>query len=272
MNIFTHASLPDSPKVRQMNGDERMRSITSIIQYLVKTNCERRGPFVLILENIQWIDLLSWHVLSKLCKSVTHGVVVILTMRPTVKLSKRQEDLLSGPNGTLINLQPLAQAEIEQLCCVRLGISSLPIRMSELICVASNGNPLFVLELLASFKSAFFSKDKKSILNRPKTRGFGESISEFVSVSTNIQSIMTSRIDKLPPRQQEILKTASVFGVEFPIRLLTQVCRFIEPEDVDRELRNMETDGLIVTTGIDPDVSGAYYPASLACTLGLFGY
>jgi hypothetical protein len=81
MNIFTNVHFKESPKTRAFSKADRARRINTIIVHLLKLNLHKLGPYMLVLENIQWLDSFSWSVLSHLCCKVDMGVLLILTMR-----------------------------------------------------------------------------------------------------------------------------------------------------------------------------------------------
>ena len=82
---------------------------------------------------------------------------------------------------------------------------------------------------------------------------------------------MTSRIDKLTSVQQEILKIASVIGVEFPLTLLEQVAPAgYSVELVRAEVRSLERRGLVSLSGIEPEVMGRFRHTAMQVCLRLF--
>ena len=202
---------------------DRDRRISSIIAHLLTVNARTYGPLFLLLENMQWIDPASLNVLRDVCLKCTNGILIFFTVRSLTHCRQELREIATSPHNLVLPLSPLSSKEIERLCCLRLRIKKLPKNFSRFVVRASNGNPLFVKELLLSIiqhHSKLKIRRNKASEDNSSTKKNTESESEDedesilatifhgdivglgVSSSSSIQSIMTSRIDLLTPSQQ----------------------------------------------------------------------
>lgn len=357
-----YLQFPESPRIAKLKPLQIARKLSKVILNLLIANYHEYGPLLLVLENIQWLDTMSWRVVDRLTKRLVNGITILLTTRPA-SFSQSLKVVVSRLHTTYIKLDGLDQRDIEGLCCLRLKVPSMPRQMAEMITKASNGNPLFVQELLLSLQqtssaSTAQAEDAKAELaeeaasttttamigaadhskrrrgasqsqsgkarsrsqmlssartggigvasspgddsdshshshalssrshnfpkrgplmssntSAPGPSGYSNSINALFSITASMQQIMTSRIDKLTPRQQDILKAASVIGMNFSSRLVCIVCAHINPAIVDKELVRMDTMGFIVMPpiqGSDSASAEGTYPIMMNDVTGGF--
>jgi predicted ATPase/uncharacterized membrane protein YgcG len=105
--------------------------------------------------------------------------------------------------------------------------------------------------------------ERRTLAHHPSSGGsaqeFFDSLASRLTITTSIQQIMTSRLDRLSPTQQEILKLAAVIGVEFGFALLSKVCAIsYTNEEIEDALHHFERFGFILTRGGEPDTVGRF--------------
>src|SRR5438067_13361194 len=85
------------------------------------------------------------------------------------------------------------------------GTELEPLR--RLIAERSEGNPFFIEEIIQSlFEHGALTRNGSIKLTRPLVN---------LKVPATVQSVIASRIDRLPPNEKELLQTIAVIGREF---------------------------------------------------------
>jgi hypothetical protein len=288
LNWFTNLRLPDTPLTKEMSKADRTRRINTIIVHLLKLNLHKHGPYLLILENVQWIDSYSWTLLAHLSVRVDAGVLLLLTMRTSVRASAHYRRLLSLAHTIVVDLAPLGVPDVERLLLAEIRAPSIPSDFVLMMNAVAHGNPLFLRDLLKSLALNPSQPNDKRTLSRANSqqslndggsptnsqRNNGalvrrssspdgsnavialsspdmfSQLARKLSLTPSIQQIMTSRIDRLSPLQQEILKTAAVVGVEFTFSVVSTVCGLsgTPTEVVEESLQQFERFGFIAVS------------------------
>jgi tetratricopeptide (TPR) repeat protein len=211
-------SLPDNDLTAQMTGESRADNMQALIIELFKA-VVRQSRYVLIFEDAHWLDSSSWSLLQ----TVSHEVdplLLVLVHRPMGENAPLEYlELRAQGNTTFLSLQPLPLTEIEGLLCRRLGVSSLPDKMVEFILKKAEGHPFYSEELAYAMRDTGLIEIKNNECHL-STRAQRLDAIDF---PTNIQGVITSRIDRLNPTQQFALKVASVVGRTFALRVLKDI-------------------------------------------------
>ena len=100
-------------------------------------------------------------------------------------------------------LEPLSEAESERLPNL-LGESDLPDSVRDYIVSTSEGNPLFVEELLATLVD-------RDVLHRREGRWTTTQV-PVIPLPSTIQALVSARIDRLPEPERIVLDLGSVEG------------------------------------------------------------
>ena len=120
-------------------------------------------------------------------------------------------------------------------------IESLPSATRDYILARSEGNPLFVEEVI------------RMLIDRGVIRREGEwwvatqEVSD-VDIPETIHGLLLARIDRLPPEIRRTLRVASVIGRQFPATVLADVVEYIVSMDaIETQLDALESVGLVET-------------------------
>jgi predicted ATPase len=89
------------------------------------------------------------------------------------------------------------------------------------ILTSVDGNPLFLEERLQSLLETRTLVREDGVWQLGQTTGPG--------VPQVLERLVRSRVDRLSPAAREVIRPASVLGLEFPLSLLTAVCAAAEP-------------------------------------------
>jgi predicted ATPase len=196
----------------------------------------RRELTVLWVEDLHWLDAASEAALEMLTAALLAPevsdtrVLLLATARPEYRPSwpERVERL---------SLEPLAPQELGALVDDWLGSNPelAPLRLR--IEARARGNPLFIEEIVCSLV------ERGALLGQ---RGAYVPVAtvEEIALPETVQAVLASRIDRLSPRDKDVLQAAAVVGRDVPTDLLRVVVDLPDP-DLDASLERLATAELL---------------------------
>jgi class 3 adenylate cyclase/tetratricopeptide (TPR) repeat protein len=155
----------------------------------------RQSPLVVVLDDIHWAEP-SFLDLIEYLAGFTAGPVLLLALARPDLLDERASWAMPRPNASTILLESLSQREAGALIEAVGSGRDLPESVLRRIAEASEGNPLFVEQMLA-FQAENGGQEDNLIL--PPT----------------IQALLAARIDRLEPGERAVIERASVEGRSF---------------------------------------------------------
>jgi predicted ATPase len=183
-------------------------------------------PTLLCIEDLQWADPSSLALMHHLAGSTRDSPLLILgTYRPedlvaeeenghplveTMRLMSR-EDLFEK-----MELQRLPTQYMMEFLTTLLGNTDFNDDFTEQIYQKTEGNPLFIVELVKSFV------EERIIEPQDGTWGLVKDIRD-VSIPSKIYDLILRRLDRVKKEPREVLDCASVIGVEFTSEVLASV-------------------------------------------------
>ena len=175
---------------------------------------------LLVIEDVHWADASTQDVLVVLVGS---GAPLIMTTRAPAPLE--------GLSGLLhIPLQPMADAEIVQIFAER-GAQKLSPALQARVAANAEGIPLVAEEMAVAVRAndALVETPEGLDLKDPNNAMF----------TGNLQQLVLSRVDRLPPLERKTLQVASAIGRDFAWPVVGAVLG----SDVDPDLTRF--DGII---------------------------
>jgi tetratricopeptide (TPR) repeat protein len=171
-------------------------------------------PVVLVLEDGHWIDSDSLALVETLIRNVEKYPIVILALcRPNDDGSVF--DLLNPEKADIslnrLNIESFNKEMMNELLKDRFAAESIPDKTSEFVWEKSNGNPFFVEQLVLYLTENNLLDESLNL------------VSEASSIPSGISQIIIARIDRLSTEMKETVKTASVLGREFALRVLEKM-------------------------------------------------
>lgn len=240
LNAVVDVGLEENETTRQMSGSGRREATTDLMLRLLADAAADR-PLLVVLDDIQWIDALSWSFVGALQRKVS-PLLLVLAGRPQRSPPEAYRDLVALAEAAAIRLGPIDAAASVGLAAQRLGVDRLPEPVARLIEAKAEGNPLFSEEL------AFSLRDSGVIdVEGSTSRLAVEPVAlERLELPETIQGVVTSRLDQLTARQQMTAKVASVAGIDFTIELLREVHPLaLDPAEVESDLAALEALDLV---------------------------
>jgi tetratricopeptide (TPR) repeat protein len=200
----------------------------------------RRGPLVVILDDLHWADGSSLHLLEFAARALAESAVLfVVTHRPTSPdhqsdaASARPDVARLGRRIPVAGLHPDAVAE---LLARALGVRPRADVVAA-VHAASQGNPFFVLEMAALLPT--------SELASPPPHG-----SPAVPLTLGLRQVIARRLAPLPGATRDLLTAAAILGPEFDLAPLEAVLGE-SPEQV------LDTVEPAVRAGVVREVAGA---------------
>ncbi len=210
----------------QMDVQTRRRRTQEALKGIVLRESLNQ-PLIVVFEDLHWVDGETQAWLNLLADSLaTARVLLMVNYRPEYRHQWGNRTYY-----TQLRLDPLAGESVEQLLSALLGDSPDLAPLRRMIVERTEGNPFFIEEMVqALFDDGTLARNGAVRL----TRALGE-----IKVPATVQDILTSRIDRLPAEEKELLQTLAVIGREFPRGLITRMVRKSDSE-LDRMLSALQ--------------------------------
>jgi tetratricopeptide (TPR) repeat protein len=218
--------------------DKRQQMLHTMARVL--TAAGRHGPLALVVEDLHWRDQSSEDFLAFLAGSLSRMPVLLLTThRPGYTV--RWADM---PFFTQIQLDRLADDEMELMAATLLGGHDVSGDLLRFIADKADGNPLFIEEVAHALVERAFVIREPSRLKLARAAEL-----EFPST---IQEIIQARIDGLGQPIKQTVQIAAVIGREFDLRIV--VAASDTPAEVPGHLETLKRLKLIHETRLIPNV------------------
>ena len=196
-------------------------SIKSLIKSICLTTNKNNLPYIIILDDLHWIDKMSSNTLDFLINTLNlenernnsaySQILFLTTYRNEYKVP---ENLKHDLKFIELNLQPLKKKDSIRL--IEFETKGIPINkniINDLI-DKSKGNPFFIEEWIALLKEK--NKHAESI---DESRG----IKNVYEIPRSINSLILARIDNLEKTLKLLLQKATIIGEDFFIQILSQL-------------------------------------------------
>ncbi|MBX3028071.1 AAA family ATPase [bacterium] len=199
---------------------ERLKRETfEAIARLVQSE-SRRGPVILILEDLHWIDEPSQELLEMAITRLSRSQAMILVShRPEYRPQWRTEAAL-----TQISLRPLLDGDVRRITRALAG-GALPDELEARILAKAEGSPFFAEEITRSLsEEGFLERAGGAVrLTRPV---------DEILIPGSVREVIAARLDRLPAAAKRVAQIAAVLGRQFQRQ---QLAHLLADEQVDVE-------------------------------------
>ncbi|MGZ6907450.1 MAG: nuclear transport factor 2 family protein [Acidimicrobiia bacterium] len=171
-------------------------------------------PLLVVIDDIQWAESKLLDLIDHLAEWVTDAPLLLVGLaRPEIR-ELRPAFVEAGRRvADVVALDGLDSRATEALAAGLLG-SALPRDLVERLPASTDGNPLFVRELVRMLVD-------DGVIRRRDDGTWELAIdAEAVEVPPTIQSLLATRVERLPADELRVLELASVVGAEFGVGAL----------------------------------------------------
>jgi class 3 adenylate cyclase/tetratricopeptide (TPR) repeat protein len=161
------------------------------------------GPLALCLEDIHWAERTFLDLIEYLAAWTRDAPILLLCLARPDLLETEPAWINPRPNASVLVLEPLSEPEADSLLDALRGNVTLTKPMRQRIAATSEGNPLFVEQMVAMAVE----------------EGNGK-----LAVPPSIRALLAERLDRLSPDERAVIERASVIGKEFVRRQIVELC------------------------------------------------
>jgi tetratricopeptide (TPR) repeat protein len=231
LNDILNLDLPENASTAELDTMSRQEKLVSLLVALLRAWAVEQ-PLVLILEDAHWLDPPSWDLAVQVARTLVANqqpLFMVIVMRVLAGGTMGVEPLMLTTMAETehLHLDFLSSEETLDLAAARLELTAneLPEAVVELIQGRAGGNPFFAEELIYALHDNGFIT-LRTIHTPDGTEGKKRClISGNLGLAaqilpTTIQSTVLSRIDRLLPEEQLMLRVAAVVGYTFSYTIL----------------------------------------------------
>ena len=242
---------PQKP-VPALPAKESQNRFVHVLQNFVKAFCEKEHPLIIFLDDLQWIDSASLHLIRILAASPDLNYMLLLgayreeevdSFHPLTYLLddlKKQQI----PHIT-IRLHPLIREQVETIVADTLGCKGeASLSLSRVVYEKTVGNPLFINQFLKTlyqkkyvyfdFLAGCWTWDLDTILK--------------ADIADSLIKFVTQKIQRLSGPGQRALKHAACIGTCFTLGILAELNK-TPLFDTLMQLRESIVEGLVLPSG-----------------------
>lgn len=199
------------PALAALSTEAKLQQVLNGIKQLIALQC-RLQPVALLVEDLHWLDARSIAFLHTLTMGLGSLPVLLLC-------SSRPNHFYPWEHLSFthkLQLAPLPQDVSLSLFTALVGEAPALSTLAPAVCKRSEGNPFFLEEIVQNLRET-------GVLLAPTPLATpGRSPVDWTLPPT-VQSVLASRLDRLPAAAKSLLQTAAVIGRESPRPVLALV-------------------------------------------------
>jgi len=192
----------------------------------------RERAAVVVFDDIHWGESTFLDLVEHVADWSRDATILLLCMARPDLLDERPAWAGGKTNATTISLAPLTELECAVLIDHLLGSSGLPVEVRDRITTVSEGNPLFVEEMLRMLID-------DELLARDGDRWVPAGPLEDVSVPPTISALLSARLDRLSEPERAVLERAAICGKGFHRGAVVELLPDAARHDADVHLRSL---------------------------------
>ena len=239
--LYVLEALPGEHAFYELEPLQRREHTALAIKRLILDESRVR-PVLLVFEDLQAIDSLTFGILERLVESLRERrVMLLVSYRP-----EHNDDWGSMPYYRHLRLQPLPRESVDELLHTLLGTDSGLAALKEFLIERAEGNPFFVEEIVRTLVEA-------QVLSGVRGRRRLARPMSSVRLPPMVQDVIASRIDRLPLDEKRLIREASVIGKAIPFKLLHMIAGLPE-EQLRGHIANLQRAEFLYETQLFPDL------------------
>jgi predicted ATPase/class 3 adenylate cyclase len=231
LNDVLGLGIPENDLTQSLDANLRQQNVWIVLTALLRA-WTNEHPLILILEDAHWLDGLSWNLAIQIVRALALSnapLLFVLVNRPLGENSAGHKvcaELREMDGAQSLALSTLAPDEIIALIANRLNVTTdaLPAPLIELVQLRANGNPFFAEELIFNLRDTGVIKTSEVLeTSEVSCRIIGDLETAQRTLPDTLHGLILSRIDRLPPQRQFVIKVAAVIGRAFTFAPLYHV-------------------------------------------------
>ena len=202
---------------KKVSVEETFWSLRRLVEQL-----GRNAPVVLVVDDIQWASEQLLDLFEHLVSFVDETALLLVTLaRPEIRELRPAFVETGRPVDELVLLTGLDAGSTATLAARLLGTDELPRGLAERLPASTDGNPLFVREVVRMLVD-------ERIVRREDDRWVLTVEPDAIDVPPTIQSLLAARVERLPAEERVVLERAAVIGPDFTRGGLEHLCSTVE--------------------------------------------
>jgi tetratricopeptide (TPR) repeat protein len=197
---------------------------------------------IVIFEDLHWVDTETQALLDSLVASLPAArLLMLVNYRP-----EYQHTWGSKMYYTQLRLDALPAESAGEVLEGLLGGDPALVPLKALLTGRTSGNPLFLEESVRTLV------ETRALAGTRGAYRLAQPV-EAIQVPATVQSILASRIDRLPLDEKRLLQSAAVIGKDVPFGLLQGIAGLPE-EELRRGLAHLQAAEFLYETSLFPDL------------------
>ncbi|HDS1736355.1 trifunctional serine/threonine-protein kinase/ATP-binding protein/sensor histidine kinase [Pseudomonas sp. BP8] len=228
-------------KLSRLALEKELRAIVEFFQVFTAPG----QPLVLFLDDLQWADDATLHLLRELIGQPPSNLLLIFASRSDAAGSNTPLAAeLSYPRtlrGQRLDLLPLPVSAVVELICARYHVTAEEAQqVAELVHAKAAGNPFFVRQILkAMVEDQLFTFDTLGM----RWSWSLDAVAQH-RYADNVADLMVHRLARLPAAQREVLRIAGAAAGRFDEDLLRRLLT-VAPERLGDHLKALLDAGFL---------------------------
>ncbi|MBD2695143.1 AAA family ATPase [Anabaena catenula] len=224
----------NQPDVPVLPPTEAQNRFNQVFQNFIRVFTQSEHPLVIFLDDLQWADNASLKLIQLLATSTEKQSLLLIgayrdnevnaahPLIQTVEEIRQSGGVVNQLSLTALNLPDINQLIADTLHCQ--PEDSLP--LAELVQLKTGGNPFFMNEFLKSLYTEGLLKFER------QTKKWQWSIEQIQNqgITDNVVDLMASKIHKLNPKTQQVLKLSACIGNSFNLETLADAAELSRRE------------------------------------------
>jgi len=232
--------LPEEDRLGSLEPPQRRQVTLEALERLLCRESQVQ-PFVLVLEDLHWIDPETQALLESMVGNVaTAPILLLVNYRPGY-----DPDWTNKPCVQELRITPLGAESAEALLDGLVGQDPGLVPLKRLLIERSEGNPFFLEE------SVHALAEMGALVGGRGAHHLTTDLRD-VHVPATVQALLAARIDRLQPEEKRLLQAASVIGRDVPVVLLGEISGTTDEELCGR-LARLEATGLLYEARLFPE-------------------
>ena len=224
------------------NPQARKQEILETVKRILLKSAERR-PLILAVENLHWVDQSSEDTLKHVFEGISGApILMIFTYRPEYALTWGGRSYHNQ-----MSLYKLSNSESLKLMGNLLETEDIERDLENLLLEKTEGVPFFIEEFVKSLRDL-------KVIERVGGGYRMKKGTQAVTIPSEIQDVLTARLDALPEGVKQAAQIGSVIGREFNHDLIAKVTALPESELLAR-ISALKESELVYERGVYPEVT-----------------